>query len=104
MRYHGGGVGHLGTRHCDKVLLADEHAPPDTSDIVIPSAKLDEDQDSEDEAEGWQGEDKGNDGGGKDEGVDGGLGGASGEDYNNEQIIAALHNLDIVTAAGFAVL
>ena len=35
------------------MLLADEHAPPDT-DIVKPSTNPDEDQDSEDEAEGWR--------------------------------------------------
>ncbi|KAH9026768.1 hypothetical protein EDB85DRAFT_1821615, partial [Lactarius pseudohatsudake] len=27
MRYRGGGVGHLGTRQCDHILLADEHMP-----------------------------------------------------------------------------
>ena len=88
MRYRGGGVGHLGTRHCDKVLLADEHAPPDT-DIVKPSTNPDEDQDSEDEAEGWRGEDR-------DVGDE--------EDNNDEQVVAALNDLDIVTAAGFGVL
>ena len=57
MQYHGGGVGHLGTCHCDKMLLADEHAPPDI-DIIKPSTNPDEDQDSDDEAEGWWGEDR----------------------------------------------
>ena len=37
MRYRGGGVGHLGTRQCNKILLADEHAPPDISDNVDPA-------------------------------------------------------------------
>jgi hypothetical protein len=58
MQYCSGGVGPLGTRHCDKVLLADKHAPPDASDIVEPSTKPDGDWDSDDEAEGWQGEDE----------------------------------------------
>jgi hypothetical protein len=97
MRYRGGGVGHLRTRHCDKVLLADKHAPPDASDIVEPSAKPDEDQDSDDEAEGWRDEDK-------DEDEDKGNDEHRGEDNNDEQVVAALHDVDIVTAAGFGVL
>lgn len=93
MQYCSGGVGPLGTRHCDKVLLADKHAPPDASDIVEPSTKPDGDWDSDDEAEGWQGEDE-------DEGNDKNRG----EDNNDEQVVAASHDLDIVTAAGFGVL
>jgi hypothetical protein len=93
MQYCSGGVGPLGTRHCDKVLLADKHAPPDASDIVEPSTKPDGDRDSDDEAEGWQGEDE-------DEGNDENRG----EDNNDEQVVAASHDLDIVTAAGFGVL
>jgi hypothetical protein len=99
MRYRGGGVGHIGTRHCNEVLLADEHAPPDTSDIAVSPAVLGEDQDSDDEA--WQGEGEGNDGGDEDGGVDGGL---RGDGNNDEWVVAASNDLDIVTAAGFAVL
>jgi hypothetical protein len=99
MRYRGGGVGHLGTRHCDKVLLADEHAPPDASDIVEPSTKPDGDRDSDDEAEGWRGEDED-----EDEDEDEGNDENGGEDNNDEQVVAASHDLDIVTAAGFGVL
>ena len=70
------------------MLLADEHAPPDT-DVIKPSTGPDEDQDSEDEAEGWQGKDR-------DVGDE--------EDNNDEQVIAALYDLDVVTAARFGVL
>ena len=58
MRYRGGGVSHLGTRQCNKILLADEHAPPDISDNVDP-AKQGEDRGSDLEGEASGGEDNG---------------------------------------------
>ena len=115
MRYRGGGVGHLGTRQCNKILLADEHAPPDTLEIVEP-ARQSEDQGSNSEGEASGGEDNGDpdeireddnegdqggndDGGDLDEGVDG-----EEQNNNDDEIVAASNDSGIVTAAGFAAL
>ena len=87
MRYRGGGVGHLGTRQCNEILLADEHTPiGDMPDTGEPPAELVENQGSDSESEG------------EDEGAS-----DRGED-NNELVLEASNDLDIITAAGFAAL
>ena len=117
MRYRGGGVGHLGTRQCNKILLADEHAPPDISDNVDP-AKQGEDWGSDLEGEASRGEDNGdpddimededegeggnNDGRDSDEGVDDEV--DEEKNNNDDDIITASNDSGIVTAAGFAAL
>jgi hypothetical protein len=85
MRYRGGGVGHLATRQCNKVLLADKHAPlgQNTGSISVETQLCgpeDEDE-AELEAEGERD-----------------------EDGDNELLAEAIHDADIVTAAGFAAL
>jgi hypothetical protein len=113
MRYRGGGVGHIGTRHCNETLLADEHAPseevPDTGEPLVEVAEnQDLESNGEDDEpmplEGDQGasetpadleEDQRSDFEGE---------GENEEDDDYELILAASTDLDIVAAAGFAAL
>ncbi|KAH9025567.1 hypothetical protein EDB84DRAFT_1564035 [Lactarius hengduanensis] len=93
MRYRGGGVGHLGTRQCDHILLADEHMPlgeiQGANDNPVETAEYqvasDSDLDSEDRDEDEDVSDRG-------------------EDYEPELVLANSNDVDIVTAAGFAAL
>ncbi|KAH9017840.1 hypothetical protein EDB84DRAFT_1566683 [Lactarius hengduanensis] len=97
MRYRGGGVGHLGTRQCNEFLLADEHRPiNETQDADEPLAELEESQGSDSESEGEdEGVSEGEDEGESDRGED---------DNDDELVLAASNDLDIVTAVGLAAL
>jgi hypothetical protein len=55
MQYRGGGVSHLGTCQCNKILLADEHAPPETLDAVEHPNEQGEDQGSDSNSEACYG-------------------------------------------------
>ena len=81
MRYRGGGVGHLTTRHINQVLLSDKHTPFDEN-TNIPSLVPPEDQ-----ASGTEDEGDGDD-----------------EDHNDKELAAAIHDTDIITTAGFGAL
>jgi hypothetical protein len=87
MRYRGGGVGHLATRQCNEVLLADKHAPFDengvTSESVVPMGDQFGETDTEDEDE---------------------VEGEREEDHDDEQLAGATHDTDIIAVAGFAAL
>ena len=84
MRYRGGGVGHLATRQCNEVLLADKH-PPLGENTGSTSAVPMEDQfsetEDEDEAEGERD-----------------------EDHEDGLLAGAINDVDIVAVAGFAAL
>ncbi|KAH9021904.1 hypothetical protein EDB85DRAFT_2152096 [Lactarius pseudohatsudake] len=97
MRYRGGGVGHLGTRQCNEFLLADEHRPiNEMPDANEPLAELEENQGSDSESEGEdEGVSEGGDEGESDRGED---------DNDDELVLAASNDLDIVTAVGLAAL
>jgi hypothetical protein len=61
MRYRGGGVGHLGTRNCNKILLADEHTPLEDEcarpeDAGEPLVALEEHRSGGEESEGEESE------------------------------------------------
>ena len=117
MQYRGGGVGHLGTRQCNKILLTNEHAPPDILDNVD-LAKQGKDRGSDLEGEASRGKDNGNpddimededegeggndDGCDSDEGVDDEV--DEEQNNNNDDIITTSNDSGIVTAAGFAAL
>jgi len=57
MRYRGGGIGHLATRHCDGILLADKHkivqempdVTSDSQDIAIDKSESEEEEDEGEE-------------------------------------------------------
>ena len=87
MRYRGGGVGHIGTRQCNKILLRDEH--PALGEIF----------DSVTELAGSQGAESDSDSEGKDEDEDDEDGG---EDDNELTLTQAgeWNDFDIVAAAG----
>ena len=88
MWYCGGGISHLGTCQCNEVLLADEHMLlEDVSDADAPPAEEEENQDSELES------------GNEDEGI-----GDMEDDNDDELILAASNDIDIVAAAGFGAL
>ncbi|KAH9039665.1 hypothetical protein EDB85DRAFT_2141171 [Lactarius pseudohatsudake] len=90
MRYRGGGVGHLATRQSNGVLLADKHTHTplsETQDTGEIEPVGDQSTDSESEGEAI---DKGN----EDEP----------EPEDDEHMAGATNDVDLVTAAGFAVL
>ena len=87
MRYRGGGVGHIATRHCNRTLLADEHTirPDEHLPLAWPQPTANQDNESEgedsDEAEGE-------------------------DDLDGTNVHLSLHNLNdtanILDVAGFA--
>lgn len=88
MWYHGGGVGHLGTRNCNKILLADEHTPLEDEcarpeDAGEPLVALEEHRSGGEESEGEE-DDR--------------------EEGGDNELILATSDLDIITAAGYAAL
>ena len=88
MRYRGGGIGHLSTRHCNKTLFADRHTFREEPQIS------DEDSDGEGNYDELEGDEVDN---ASDESIDEGNG--IGEE-NDDMLIAAVTDLDILTAAG----
>jgi hypothetical protein len=87
MRYRGGGVGHLATRQCNEVLLADKHTPfVENSASVVPMG----DQFGETDEEHAEDEDEEGD--------------ETEEDGIDEQLAGARNDVDIVAVAGFAAL
>jgi hypothetical protein len=94
MRYRGGGVGHLGMRQCNKILLTDEHPPlgeiSDSLTELVESNGSDSDDDSSADSESG------------DENEDGGAGDREGD--NGLTQTGDWNDIDLVTAAGFGVL
>ena len=86
MRYRGRGVGHLATRQCNEVLLADKHTPfvenssTSAAHMGDQFGETDEEQADEDEA------------------------GDDTEEDNDDQLAGARHDVDIFAVAGFAAL
>jgi hypothetical protein len=88
MRYRGGGVGHMATRQCNEALLADRHT------------LLGDTQDNDDalaELVGYEHNKEGNES--EDEDIEG-----PGDDNDDELVISATNDIDIITAAGLALL
>jgi hypothetical protein len=89
MRYRGGGVGHLATRQCNEVLLADKHTPF-VENSSTPAAHMGPgDQFGETDEEHAEDEDEAGD---------------DTEEDNDDQLAGARHDADIVAVAGFAAL
>lgn len=88
MRYRGGGVGHMPTRQCNEVLLADKH----TLLREEPPAQ-DSDSDEDSAGDGNEDEEAGNESDGEDEGIG---------EVNDDDLVAADNDVELLTAAGFA--
>jgi hypothetical protein len=111
MRYRGGGVGHLATQQCNEVLLADKHTlvtgvqDIDETESVGSSGVRDDESDKGDKG----GEDDEGDKGDKDEGDkddedDEDSDDEATHDVNNGLLVSATNDVDLITAAGFALL
>ena len=92
MRYRGGGVGHLSMRQCDKTLLADKHTCQEE-----PQVSEDDSEDSEPAREGGDYDEGTKEDSASDESDDENDGV---REENDDQLIVAITDLDILTAAG----
>lgn len=91
MRYRGGGVGHMATRQCNEVLLADKHT---LLREEPPAQDSDSDEEPDEPAgEGNEGEEEDDESDGDDKGV---------REENDDDLVAANNEVELVTAAGFA--
>ena len=92
MRYRGRGVGHLSTRQCNKTLLADKHSCQEE-----PQVSDEDSEDSEpageggDHDEGTKEDSASDESDDEDDGV---------REENDDRLIVATTDLDILAAAG----
>ena len=102
MRYCGGGVGHLATWQCNKMLLADKHTfqedPQDSdedSDNSVGKGTPGEGKEEGNEGNPGEGEEEGDgdDSNGEDDGVR--------EEENDDDIAASNNDVNVISAVGF---